>query len=150
MDSLYEVVTTYQVKVKGVKSKKRQQVTNSEKMIRYFKKIYDTFIDADTEAVVALYFNVKLRPIAFKIISIGALDEARIPAKKVFRHALLLGASSFALCHNHPSGNATPSESDNDTTRKIKEIGNMLGIELIEHIILGDKPYAYSELWAEK
>jgi DNA repair protein RadC len=67
----------------------------------------------------------------------GTVTDTRIIMKKAIEHL----ASGIALCHNHPSGNINPSESDIQITNKIKESGKLLDIELHDHLIVSDKDY---------
>ena len=61
--------------------------------------------------------------------------------REVFKEAYLSGASSIILVHNHPTGNVIPSSNDIETTNKLKEIGELMGIKVIDHIIIGKKKY---------
>lgn len=61
--------------------------------------------------------------------------------REVFKEALKNSAASIIVCHNHPSGDPTPSKEDINVTKRIKECGNIMGIELLDHIIIGDNKY---------
>jgi DNA repair protein RadC len=74
-------------------------------------------------------------------ISEGGLSGTIVDPKKVFRFALENKASSVVLCHNHPSGNIQPSEADIKLTKKIKDVGSALDLEIIDHIIIGNENY---------
>lgn len=74
-------------------------------------------------------------------ISKGTADASLITPREVFIRALLLGAMQIILCHNHPSGNAVPSEQDIAITKKIKEAGEMINVRLADHIIIGSDTY---------
>jgi len=74
-------------------------------------------------------------------ISKGGLSATVVDPKVVYRHALEQKASAIILFHNHPSGNITPSQSDIDLTKKLKEGGKLLEIKIIDHIIIGQNTY---------
>ncbi len=76
--------------------------------------------------------------IAVADISVGGLSDASAHPREIFAPAIKKGAAAIILAHNHPSGDATPSEGDLSVTRKIAESGRILGIELLDHIIVGD------------
>ena len=85
--------------------------------------------------MVALSGSCKVLGIFF--ISKGTADASLITPRELFIRALLIGAVRIVLCHNHPSGNAVPSKSDIEITKRIKEVGEMINIALIDHIIIG-------------
>ena len=72
-------------------------------------------------------------------VFIGTLNYAPIHPREIFRRAILDNAASIIVAHNHPSGNATPSEEDRQVTRDLKEAGRIIGIELTDHIIITKK-----------
>ncbi len=79
-------------------------------------------------------------------ISHGSVNESFANPREVFIRLLLLGASSFVMVHNHPSGEADPSVSDAKATKRIKESGDLLGIELLDHVIVaGDQHFSMRE-----
>ena len=71
------------------------------------------------------------------IVSVGSLNEALINPREIFKSAILSNAHSMMLIHNHPSGNLTPSTSDIQTTARMQELGELMGISLVDHIITG-------------
>lgn len=93
------------------------------------------------EKVKLLILNSKNAIIRIKDISYGGSNFAVIEPKDVLIEAVKIGAPRIILAHNHPSGDITPSKSDIELTRRIKEAANILGIELLDHIIIGDGKY---------
>lgn len=93
------------------------------------------------EVMVMLCFDTKLKIIGAFEVSRGSLSASIVHPREVLKRALLCNAHSFALCHNHPSGDATPSKEDKDITKRIKEAGDIMGIKLIDHVIIGDIKY---------
>lgn len=94
------------------------------------------FYDSRKEHLAVFYLTTRLRVIKREIISIGIVDATIVHPREVFEHAIYLSAHSIILVHNHPSGNADPSQADIQLTKRIKEAGNIIGIELHDHIII--------------
>lgn len=74
-------------------------------------------------------------------ISIGTLNSSLVHPREVFREAIRRSSNKMILLHNHPSGNAQPSKEDKNVTKRLKECGELIGIEIIDHIIIGDGIY---------
>ena len=74
-------------------------------------------------------------------VSTGSLNASIVHPREIFKRAVLQNAASIIICHNHPSGDVTPSQEDINTTKRIYEAGKILGIELLDHIIIGDNKY---------
>ena len=85
--------------------------------------------------------NSSCRVLGIFLISKGTANVSLITPREVYIRALLSGAVQIVLCHNHPSGNAVPSEQDIAITRKIKEAGELININLADHIIIGSDSY---------
>ncbi len=85
-----------------------------------------------------LYLNNHYRVIHDEIISIGSLSSHLVHPREVFRPALEYAASALVLVHNHPSGSLTPSAEDIAVTKQLSEAGETLGIELLDHIVVGE------------
>ena len=90
----------------------------------------------DKESLVVAFLNTKNRVIDYEQVSIGTINSSVIHPREVFRNAILNKAVSVLLCHNHPSGNLTPSPEDLAVTKSLKEAGEMLGIPVVDHIII--------------
>lgn len=82
--------------------------------------------------------DTKNQPIAINVVSVGTLSSSLVHPREVFKPAILSNSASIILSHNHPSGDCTPSSEDISVTARIKESGKLLGIELLDHIIIGD------------
>lgn len=93
--------------------------------------------DKDREYVCAVYCDSKLKPICMSVISIGTLNCAVFHPREVMKAAILANADSVMLFHNHPSGDPGPSEEDARVTNRLIEAGKALGIEVLDHIIVG-------------
>lgn len=75
------------------------------------------------------------------VLSRGTVNASLVSPREIFVEALKYGAVSIALVHNHPSGDPTPSKEDILITKRIKEVADLVGIPLIDHIIIGDNKY---------
>ena len=94
--------------------------------------------DYDREAFAVLLVNAKHRVIGAHIAGVGTLDSAQTGPREVFRAAILAGAKAVVLGHNHPSGDPTPSSADLHLTRRLAKAGELLGIPVLDHIIIGE------------
>jgi DNA repair protein RadC len=88
-----------------------------------------------------LYLNRSNRVISRMKLSQGGISGTVTDVRMVMKKAIETLASGIVVCHNHPSGNLNPSESDSRITQKIKEAGNLLDIQLLDHLIISDKDY---------
>ena len=93
----------------------------------------------DVENLIVVNLSARLWPIGFEIISNGTLDTILCHPREVFKSAIVANAHSIILAHNHPSGDPTPSEADIKVTRDMVRAGQLMKIEVRDHIILGDK-----------
>ena len=85
--------------------------------------------------------NTKNEIITDVDISMGTLNSSLVHPREVFREAIIRSSNKIILLHNHPSGNAEPSKEDKSVTNRLKECGELIGIEVIDHIIIGDGIY---------
>ena len=85
--------------------------------------------------------NVKNQVLRTDLVSIGSLSTAVVHPREVFRNAIRESASSILLVHNHPSGDPTPSVDDMQLTYRLRDTGRVVGIEVLDHIIVGDRRY---------
>ena len=98
----------------------------------------------DRELFCIVNLQADLTPINMNVVSVGALNEAMVHPREIFKSAILSNAQSMMLIHNHPSGNLTPSKSDVQTTARMQQLGELMGIPLIDHIITGRNQNYYS------
>ncbi|HSK96877.1 MAG TPA: JAB domain-containing protein [Euzebyales bacterium] len=92
----------------------------------------------DRECGVLMALDTRHRVIATAVISIGTAAHTFLAPREVYRDALAFGASAIVVAHNHPSGDATPSDDDRDLTRRLWRAGEIMGVELLDHLVLGD------------
>jgi DNA repair protein RadC len=93
------------------------------------------------EQICLLMMDSKNKILKDMIISEGTVNTSIMPSREIFIHALKQEAVNIILLHNHPSGDPTPSAEDIRVTKRIKEAGNLIGITLMDHIIIGDNRY---------
>lgn len=93
------------------------------------------------ENFVCLFLNTKNHIIAQETLSVGTLNASLVHPREVFRAAIRSSSASIICAHNHPSGDPTPSSEDITITRRLVEAGTLLGIEVLDHIIIGDNRY---------
>lgn len=96
-------------------------------------------VDNSREQLFALYLDATHAVAAYSLISIGVANAALMHPREIFQRAVLAGAVSFAIAHNHPSGECKPSEADHSVTKQLKQVGELLGIPLLDHVIVGDR-----------
>lgn len=126
---------------------KRKNYTEAidRRTIRSSRDSYDVFKYIMTGLVYeefhAMYINRSSKIIKHKKISSGGVAGTVADIRSIYKTGIDILASGIIVCHNHPSGSLTPSEADNKLTKKIKEAGIIIGIELIDHIIITDNDY---------
>ena len=93
-----------------------------------------------------VYLDTKNHIIKDKLLLIGTINQSLVHPREVFKEAYLLSATSIICIHNHPSGNVNPSNNDIIITKQLKEVGKLLGINVIDHIIIGkDSYYSFND-----
>ena len=92
----------------------------------------------DRERCVALLLDTRHRLLEAVTVSVGSIDHTFMSPREVYRDALRGNAAAVVLGHNHPSGDATPSRDDEAVTRRLAAAGDMIGIELLDHLVVGD------------
>lgn len=102
--------------------------------------------ELDQECLVVLHLDAKNRIRALNLSSLGTISESLAHPREIFRAAIVAGAASIILVHNHPSGDPSPSQQDKSLTRRVSEAGALLGIPLLDHVIVGQSGYySFSE-----
>ncbi len=93
------------------------------------------------ENFVIVCLNTKNRIVGVHIISIGSLNSSIVHPREIFKAAMLNNAASIICLHNHPSGDPEPSREDKETTQRIVEAGKVIGINVLDHIVVGENRY---------
>ena len=99
--------------------------------------------NCDRETFCALHLNAKGKPLSMSVVSIGELNSTLVHPREVFKASILSNASAVIFMHNHPSGELTPSEEDKKATKRLKMAGQILGIPVVDHIIVGENKENY-------
>src|SRR6185503_17450462 len=94
-----------------------------------------------TEQIGVVLVDTRHREIRTAIVAVGALNQASVSPRDVYREATVAGAAGVVVFHNHPSGDPTPSPDDVQLTKRLAAAGLLLGIELVDHVILGEARY---------
>jgi len=113
-------------------------------IIRNAKQAYSHLKDMGTlrkEQIRCLYLNVHYQLIHDEVISIGTPDASLLQIKEIFRPALEYSAAAIIIAHNHPSGVLKANKADLEITERIKEAGNLLDIEVLDHLVIGKNKF---------
>ena len=135
-------INLYRVRLKKdrdlMKERRVTGIAAPEEIVEVIKPVFDGM---DREQFVVLYLNMKLHPIGVEIIAIGGSYECNVEIKNVFEGAIVTNAVAIAVAHNHPSGVPKPSDGDFTLTRQIAWDGEILGICLMDHVIIGEDTF---------
>lgn len=100
--------------------------------------IRDYLCEWDRECFIALLLDTKHKLQSIHLISIGSLDMSIVHPREVFKAAILANAKTIIVAHNHPSGDSKPSQEDITTTKRLIGVGEVLGVPVLDHIIVGN------------
>lgn len=117
----------------------RRQIAAPDDAVDVVRPLLD---GRDRECGVLVALDTRHRVIATTVVSIGTVGTTFLSPREVYRDALALGASAIVVAHNHPSGDPEPSADDERITRRLVEAGTVLGVELLDHVVLGDPGWA--------
>lgn len=117
-----------------------QALSDAEDAYRYLRDSGAFAEHPEQESFIVIPLNRKNRPIkgAWIRVTLGTANASLVHPREVFRPAILAGASALIVAHNHPSGDPSPSTADMRATLKLREAANILGIDLLDHVICGD------------
>lgn len=112
-----------------------------ERAFTYFVECIETHerFDPDREQLIVVMLNTRRRAIGHVLCASGSTDSVVVSPAQIFREAIVANASAIVLAHNHPSGDPTPSEADIKVTRDLIRAGQLLKIEVLDHVIVGRK-----------
>lgn len=128
------------VKEKGTRYEIESKLMSPNATYAALCKIFELESFAE-EHLVMLALDTKNKIIGAFDISTGSINSSIVHPREVYKRAMLCNACSIIVAHNHPSGDPSPSREDINITTRLKEAGNILGINLIDHIIIGDGSY---------
>lgn len=128
--------------LKVYEKNERPEVSNPKSVFSYMQDLKDS----EKEVVVVFYLDTKNKVIAREIVNIGILDASIIHPREIFRGAILRNSNSILISHNHPSGDPEPSSEDREITQRLKDAGEIIGIKLLDHVIVGfDKYFSFAQ-----
>ena len=144
--NVYKLSPSQTQKIENFKSfRKRVLIKKNLDQIRSSKDVKDLllpyFIDLAHEEFFCLFLNRANKVIKIEQISKGGISGTVTDVRIILKNAILCTASGLIVAHNHPSGNLNPSESDTKITQKIKEAGNIMDIQLLDHLIIANDDY---------
>ena len=135
-----DIVSLKLVKERSVLYETRK-ISNSYDAYRLVKNF---LADSDREKFVVVCLDTKSQAVSIEIVSIGTVNSAMVHPREVFKVAVLTNASKIICFHNHLSGNTNFSKEDEDITKRLQKCGEILGIELVDHIVVGDDDKYFS------
>ena len=152
------------IKIKGINSAKACTILASQELVKRALEVRDESLpkiisvedvlaqvvymrDKTREHLMALFLNARNELLHKKPMFIGTLNANLVHPREIFQEALKQNACSVILAHNHPSGDNEPSEDDLEITKRIKEAGRIMGIDVLDHVIIakGKSPYSFKE-----
>jgi hypothetical protein len=143
METIYEL-ETFTVKL-AVAEGDLEACRSSEDVATLSRPIYAA-LDADIEYFMVLFLNNKSRLRGYKVISSGTLTASLVHPREVYRAVCLYGAAAVIFVHNHPSGDPAPSPEDIEITHRLKTVGDVMGVRVLDHIILGNaRSFSFSD-----
>jgi DNA repair protein RadC len=101
--------------------------------------VRDFLEDADREHFLVVCVNTKHEPTAIHTVSVGTLNRTQVHPREIFKTAILANSCGIILAHNHPSGDPDPSSEDKTLTESIAKAGEILGIKVLDHIVVGSQ-----------
>lgn len=121
-------------------------IASDRKQIRCAEDAYEIvssyLAGVDREHVVVLLLDTKHRITGINTVSVGSLDASIIHPREVLKPAILANASAILVAHNHPSGDPAPSREDISVTKRLDEACKIVGIDLLDHLVIGDGRYS--------
>lgn len=126
------------IRQKSFPSKQKLKITTS---MDAYERLQPYVENLNHEEFWVVYLNRGNKILEVKNVSSGGITGTVFDIRLVFKDAILLESTNIILCHNHPSGNLTPSESDKELTYKTQEAGKLMSIEVLDHLIIADQGY---------
>lgn len=160
LDGLLHINLEEIKKIKGIKEVKACQIIAMMELFRRFRTLRSQNDDfkisspkdismllinemnnLNQEVLKLILLNTKNTVIGVKDVFKGSLNSSIVHPWEIFREAVQRGSANIIICHNHPSGDPTPSKEDINVTLRIKQCGDLMGIKLLDHIIIGNNNY---------
>ncbi len=129
-------------------SRERADIKGPQEVCKFLKKLMAKKMDKierDKEHFFVVILNTRSQVRCVDLVSTGTINASLVTPREIFRRAVTQGASSIVLAHNHPSGDSNPSDEDMRITRKLVDAGKVLGIEVVDHIVVGKTECSFRE-----
>lgn len=126
----------------------KMQIGNAEETVKIFRDLLmlEDAIERDREHFYVMHLDIRSRVKLVEVVSIGTLTSSLVHPRETFRRAIVEGAASIIIAHNHPSGEADPSDEDTKVTKQMFEAGQVLGITMLDHIVFSkDSFFSFRE-----
>jgi DNA repair protein RadC len=141
-----EYIPVYRVQLvreRTVTGEQRRSIRNPDDVVAILK---DELLKSDREKLISVMLNAKNVVIGMEVVSVGSLTASVVTARELFKSAILASAAAVIISHNHPSGDPTPSQDDIRLTERISKAGELLGVKLLDHVIIGELGhYSFSD-----
>jgi len=124
-----------------VRENAKDEVININGSSDVYEMVKDELISSDRERFLSVMITTGNHLIGVETVSVGTINSAYISPREVFKSAILANAAAIILCHNHPSGDLVPSDSDIEITKHLIEAGELLGVRVLDHLIISNQGY---------
>jgi DNA repair protein RadC len=125
--------------------RERKEGYGLRSQFRSSREIYETFRDrferADREEFLVLLLDAKNKLLGFRVVTVGSLTPSVVHPREVYKVAILGNVAALIFLHNHPSGDPTPSAEDLHITNRLRQVGDVLGIRVLDYVVIGDGRY---------
>jgi DNA repair protein RadC len=141
-----EYIPVYRVQLvreRTVTGEQRRSIRNPDDVVAILR---DELLESDREKLISVMLNAKNVVIGMEVVSVGSLTASIVTPRELFKSAILASAAAIIISHNHPSGEPAPSHEDIRLTERISKAGEILGIKLLDHVIIGELGhYSFSD-----
>lgn len=138
-------VPAKRVDIVSLRLVKESSLLYKDRSIRSPEDAYNLFKqflgELDREYFVVMCLDMKNQPTAMNVCHIGSLNSSIVHPREVMKAAILSNSASILVLHNHPSGHSKPSQEDIDVTRRLREAGKIMGIDVLDHLIIGEDSF---------
>ncbi len=125
----------------GILYSDRRLIKNPEDVLAIFGRLFDR---AGVEQLFAVSLTKRGEPVAVQLVALGGVDSCMVSVAEIMKLTLLSNCPSFLLAHNHPSGSVEPSREDRAITERVERAAEIMGLQLMDHLIIGDLRNGYS------
>ncbi len=145
MKGLFSNLFGHEVKVQLVRETEPAKEYQIMAPVDVYKLVKEELEIIDRELFLVISLNTKNKVLGLNMVSMGTVNTSLVHPREVFKSAILLNASCIVLAHNHPSGEVTPSKDDIAITERLVDAGTVLGIQVVDHIIVGNSFFSFME-----